>query len=449
MSAAGISAAEFARLMARCGPFEPRPLLAVAVSGGADSTALALLAHEWARARNGRILALTVDHGLRAEARAEARTVARWMKRRGIAHRILEWRGAKPAAGLQAAAREARYRLLGEACRAEGALHLLLAHTRDDQAETVLLRLAAGSGPHGLAAMPLVQERADHRLIRPLLGVPRARLRETLRTHGQEWIEDPSNRDERFARIRVRRALAEGDAGRAAEIAAAAGELGRFRGGQERAVAESLARAVRVYPEGHALLDAKALAAAPREIGWRALAALLATVGGLGYAPRGEPVRRLHADLCAGTIGGGRTLGRCRLVPDGLNWLIVRETRGIETVRAGTGATSAAPWDGRFAVALPPGRKSVTVGPLGAAGWAELVGRRPSLRATPLPYAARLGLPALRDLHGLVAVPPFGYRRPGGPKKTSISAFQPLRPLAAAPFAAARPPLPRPTPLEP
>lgn len=435
MSAPGIDSQEFARLMERVGPFEPRPLLAVAVSGGADSMALALLAHEWAHARRGRILVLTVDHGLRAESRAEARTVARWMKRRGIAHRMLSWQGAKPETGLQAAARDARYRLLGEACRSAGALHLLLAHTRDDQAETVLLRLVAGSGPHGLAAMPIVQERADHRLLRPLLGASRARLRTTLEERGQDWIEDPSNRDERFARIRVRGALAAAGAGHGEALAAAAGELGRFRARQERAIAGVLARAVGLFPEGYALLDPAALATAPADIGWRALSAVLATVGGLAYAPRGDAVRRLHADLGKGAIGGGRTLGRCRLIPSGAACLIVRETRGIATVRPGGRGQRRCHWDGRFAVAFPtPG---IGVGPLGAAGWAELVARQPALRASAVPYPARLALPALRNRRGLVAVPLLGHVRTYGPKKTQIAAFEPLRPLAPAPFAAA------------
>ncbi len=436
MSAAGLETREFARLMERCGPFEPRPLLAVAVSGGADSMALALLAHEWARARRGRILALTVDHGLRAESRAEARAVARWMKARGIAHRTLPWLGAKPRSGLQAAAREARYRLLGETCRAAGALHLLLAHTRDDQAETVLLRLAAGSGPHGLAAMPIVQERADFRLLRPLLGVARARLRATLRNHAQDWIEDPSNRDERFARIRVRRALAAAGAAHATALAAAASELGGFRARQEREIAGTLARAVRLFPEGYALLDPAALATAPSDFGWRALAAVLATVGGLAYAPRGDAVRRLHADLCAGAIGGGRTLGRCRLIPAGTACLIVRENRGIATARPGARGEKLFHWDGRFAVAVPTPGSGLNVGPLGAAGWAELVARQPALRAFSVPYPTRLALPALRDRRGLVTVALLGHVRAHGPKKTQIAAFEPLRPLAPTPFAA-------------
>jgi tRNA(Ile)-lysidine synthase len=428
-------------LMARCGPFEPRPLLAVAVSGGADSMALVLLAHDWARARKGRIVALTVDHGLRPAARAEARQVARWMKARGIAHRVLTWRGAKPKTGIQAAAREARYKLLIDWCRAEGALHLLLAHTRDDQAETVLLRLAAGSGPHGLAAMPLVHETAAARIVRPLLEVPRAQLKASLRARDQGWIEDPSNRDERYARVRVRRLLEEsGDGGGRAHaaIARAAGELGRFRATQERKIAALLARSIELFPAGYARLDPAALSSAPAEIGWRALSALLATVGGLDYPPRGEAVRDLHAALSAGRLGRGRTLARCRLLPDGERWLVVREARDIETRAARRGAYVAG-WDGRFDV-TPSHSGRVEVAGLGTAGWAEIVAREPGLRATAIPYAARPSLPALRDgarrRDGILEVPALGFRRGPGRKKAAIAALRPRRPLAAAIFAA-------------
>ncbi len=438
-----VASTEFARLMARCGPFEPRPLLGVAVSGGADSMALALLADEWARAQSGRVVALTVDHGLRPEAPAEARAVARWMKRRGIAHRVLAWRGTKPATGIQAAAREARYRLLGERCRADAALHLLLGHTRDDQAETVLLRLASGSGPRGLAAMPLAQETAAVRVLRPLLGVERARLRATLRARDQQWIEDPSNCDDRFARVRVRRMLAAAREGelQSARLAAAALELGRLRASEERRIAGTLARAVTLYPEGYARVDVGAVVAAPPELGWRALAALLATIGGLAYAPRVDAVRALHADLCAGRIGGGRTLARCRLIPEvartqAARCLVVRETRGIEIARPGTGSKRFDRWDGRFDLELSPARKAVEIAALGAAGWAEAVARAGALRATPIPYAARLGLPALRDRSGVLAVPSLGFRRERSPKKTPIAAFRPRGPLAPAVFAA-------------
>ncbi len=161
----------FGRLMAAVGPFERRPVLAVAVSGGADSLALALLADRWARAAGGHIVALTVDHRLRPESGAEAAQVEAWLGARAIAHRRLDWRDARAGSDLQARARAARYALLQDWCAVAGVLHLLLAHHQDDQAETFLLRLGRGSGVDGLGAMAPVSYARACRLLRPLLDI--------------------------------------------------------------------------------------------------------------------------------------------------------------------------------------------------------------------------------------------------------------------------------------
>ena len=166
-----LDAADFARLMAPFEPFEGAPVVAVAVSGGRDSLALALLAQEWAAARGGRIVGLIVDHALRPESAAEAAATASLLGRHGCEAEILRWSEAKPRAGLQEAARAARYRLLREACRRRGILHLLVAHHADDQAETVAMRAARQSGPDGLAGMSAAVELPEVRLLRPLLGV--------------------------------------------------------------------------------------------------------------------------------------------------------------------------------------------------------------------------------------------------------------------------------------
>ena len=194
--------------MAALGPFAPAPHLAVAVSGGADSLALCLLADAWAKAEGGRITALVVDHRLRCGSTAEAVQVGNWLDRRGIAHQRLVWDGAKPVTGIQAAAREARYRLLADWCRAAGVGHLLVGHQAADQAETVLMRIWRASGIIGLAGIRPCVELADVRLVRPLLGVPPERLRRYLEAEGQPWIEDASNRDPAFTRVRLRQASA-------------------------------------------------------------------------------------------------------------------------------------------------------------------------------------------------------------------------------------------------
>ena len=226
--------------MARLGPWEDRPWLAVAVSGGPDSLCLTLLAHDWAAARGGEVIGLTVDHGLRPGSAAEASRVGEWLGGRGIRHQILNWRGGKPDTGIQEAARRARYQLLNQWVREHGCLHLLLAHTRDDQAETFVMRLGRGSGLRGLAAMPAVSYGADARLLRPLLGIRKSRLTAALRDTGQHWIDDPSNGDIRFERVRTRGFLARLENGgfpvhRLSDAATAAGGHPRAPGSSLRA----------------------------------------------------------------------------------------------------------------------------------------------------------------------------------------------------------------------
>ncbi len=190
-----------------------QPALVLAVSGGPDSTALMWLAARWRKRhrRGPRLVAVTVDHGLRRQARREAAAVKRLAARFGIAHRTLRWTGRKPTTGLQERAREARYRLIGQAAARAGATCVLTAHTRDDQAETVLIRMARGSGLTGLAGMARVrplatgaEAAASAFLVRPFLDVPKSRLIATVRAAKIAYADDPSNRDPRFTRARLR-----------------------------------------------------------------------------------------------------------------------------------------------------------------------------------------------------------------------------------------------------
>ena len=276
--------------------------------------------------QGGAITALTVDHRLRPEAAAEAAKVGAWLERRGIAHVTLVRDGARPAGAIQAAARQARYRLLEAWCEAHGVLHLLTAHHRDDQAETLLLRLARGSGLDGLAGMAAVVEHGGCRVLRPLLTIARARLAATLRAHGQDWVEDPSNRDPAYARVRLRHAavlLAE-EGLTTERIVMTAAHLARARAALEEAVVRLLAHSVWLHPAGFAWLDAAALAAAAPELGLRALGAVLACVGGAPYPPRFAAIERLYRDL-AGTFAAGRTLGGCRVLTRRGRMLVCRE----------------------------------------------------------------------------------------------------------------------------
>lgn len=410
MSAPPVSAEEFAALMERLGGFEQRPKIAIAVSGGSDSMALALLASAWAQSVGGAACALTVDHGLRAASADEARQVGTWMAARAIAHRILAWRGDKPVSGLQAAARAARYRLMTEWCREAGVLHLLLAHHREDQAETVLLRLGRGSGADGLAGMAAIVDTDHLRLLRPFLGTARERLRATLRSVGQPWIEDPSNRDPRFDRVRLRSALTGSPAGGVTieGVTASAVRLAAVRHYLEDRTNALLAQSVSVHPAGFAWC-APALLEAPDEMCLRALARLLRCIGGAQYAPRRERLERLLTALRQG--GGGWTLAGCRILPRRRRLLICRELASVAGDVAVEGPLPLE-WDGRFRLrGEAEGGAALRLGALGDEGWRGLARDRPELRRPDVPAAVYPTLPALRDALGVCAVPHLGYKR--------------------------------------
>ena len=294
---------------------------AVAVSGGGDSLALMHLLADWARGNKAPPpLVFCVDHGLRRESAKEAKMVARWAKALGLKCEILTVRGKKPKSDIEAWARQARYRLMAEGLIRHGLAALYLAHHQDDQAETFLIRLARGSGLDGLGAMrklaPFpIPGRENLTLARPLLAVPRAVLREDLKARGQDWLEDPMNGEARFARSRMRALLpALAEAGlTASRISQAAAHLARAREALDLATAAVLARTCR--KEGDILLlDPEALAAAPREIGLRALAALLKSLSGAAYPPRFESLERLF-DRMGSSAWRGATLHGCHIAP--------------------------------------------------------------------------------------------------------------------------------------
>ena len=420
--------AEFARLMAPAGPFEPVPHIAIAVSGGADSMALTLLAAAWARRRKGRITALTVDHRLRPESGAEAEQVGRWLKRRGIAHKVLPWRGEKPATGVQAAARAARMRLLAEWCARHHVLHLLSGHQLEDQAGTLMLRLSAGSGGDGLAAMPLVQDLAGPggasvRLIRPLLTVAAARLRALLHAEDQAWVDDPSNRKSAYARTGLVAALEElaPDGLAAPRLARTARRAGQDRAALESACGDALARFAAPHPAGFFELDWAPWRNLSEAVSLRVLNRLLASTGARNFGPRLARLERLWQELEYAYPERAATLGGCRIVPYRGKLLICREPAAArENFALKPGI--ARRWDRRFTVTLGRGAEfngECTVGRLGSEGISavrrQLADAGADLARIPAPV--RPSLPAFRDLDGVLAVPHLSYVRSGGRRR--------------------------------
>lgn len=294
---------------------------AIAVSGGGDSIALMHLLARWAqKTKKTAPLVLVVDHGLRPESGSQARGVVKAARALGLETTLLRWKDA-PAKGIEAAAREARYRLMGESLRRKKRTTLYVGHTQDDQAETFLLRLARGSGIDGLAGMrPLAPyphvDFPGFVVARPLLGFGRAELRAWAKARKLDWLEDPMNADPRFDRVKMRQlAPALAEAGLTpARIALAATHLAS---GRDLLVDLALALEDRVSRAvaGGILLDQEALGDVPRELGLRVLASLLQAVSGAPYRPRFESLERLFDRLVTATLGGGATLSGCRIGP--------------------------------------------------------------------------------------------------------------------------------------
>jgi tRNA(Ile)-lysidine synthase len=252
--------------------------LLIAVSGGPDSTALLLMAAEWAKRRGKpRIEAATVDHGLRPESADEAKAVARLCARLKVGHCVLQWKGVKPTSRLQERAREARYRLLVDHAKAIGADAVVTAHHADDQAETVLFRLLRGSGVAGLGGMDIMSARDGMTIARPLMALKKRDLIAFANARGTPFIDDPSNADPRFARTRLRALLARLDEeGLNAE---SLDRLARRARETEEALAYLTAE-VEERLDSEGALDARALFVAPIAIAHRILARRVAAAGG-------------------------------------------------------------------------------------------------------------------------------------------------------------------------
>ncbi|WP_127109410.1 tRNA lysidine(34) synthetase TilS [Pararhodobacter zhoushanensis] len=366
--------------------------LGVAVSGGGDSVAALVLAVEALGA--ARVAAVTVDHGLRPEAAAEAVGVAALCARLGVAHDVLRWSG--PERGnLMDEARAARLALIGGWARGRVDA-VVLAHTLDDQAETVLMRLARGSGVDGLSGMAERREAEGVIWLRPLLGVTREALRSELRARGVAWVDDPSNDNPRYQRVRARKALAAlADLGIGAEgLAATAGRMRRARGALE-AQAQAALDALVGEDRGTVIIDAGVRALEP-EIRDRVVAHLLMQLSGATYRPRLEDLQRLLS-------AGQGTLMGCVLTVEGTGLRLSREAQAV----AGLVCPSDQVWDHRWRAEGPvPGE----IRALGEAGLLQLsqqarAGMHTHWRDTGLRRETLAALPGIWREGALIAAP--------------------------------------------
>lgn len=372
---------------------DPPERIGVAVSGGSDSMALLHLALGWGGAA---LQVATVDHGLRPEAAQEAAMVASVCAARGLPHATLRWTGWRGQGNLQDQARQARLRLLGDWARAQGLGAVLLGHTGDDQAETVMLRLARGSGVDGLAGMAAQRvEACGLRWLRPLLGVSRDSLRAYLAQAGIAWSEDPGNTDLRFARVRARALLAalpdarERMNGTADRMRAAREALDHYAAREAAALGR--------YTRGDLLFALPGFDALPIDTRQRLLAAALCEIGAQPYRPR-------LAALDAALRARRATLHGCLITRSAAGLRISREPNALR----GLTARPDAPWDNRWRLHAPDAGQcppDTELRALGEAGMAILRRENWPLRQPALPYDSRLASPALWQGHRLIAAP--------------------------------------------
>lgn len=369
---------------------------AVAVSGGGDSMALLHLAH---RACPGAVRAVTVDHGLRPDSAAEAATVAAFCAAHAIAHTTLRWQGPLPGGNLMDQARHARTRLIADWAKGQGVSAVLLGHTADDQAETLLMTLARAAGLDGLSGLRPQWQAEGITWHRPLLEMSRADLRRYLVAQGLSWAEDPSNDNDRFTRARARKALkALAPLGlTAARLAHSVRNLAAARAALQEVTAAAAQTHVREIA-GALVLDGAALDRLPDDIQRRLLIAALRWISAAPHPPREAQLAQLRSRLQArrdATLGGVRfrwTEGRL---------MMVREPRAAQgPVPMGR------VWDGRWQLSgpAPQGAEIRALGPAG-------------LRACPDwqahgPREALIVSPALWVGDTLIAAPLAGFSGP-------------------------------------
>lgn len=390
---------------------KPTRKIAVAVSGGCDSMALALLAYSWAKTP---IIAITVDHRLRKESKDEAEQVSRWMQKHGIEHHILKWDGEKPPSNIQANAREARYNLLTEFCNQNRIKTLLVAHNKEDQAETLLMRLMRGSGIEGMCGISEDTNINEVRILRPLLDVNKNKLKSYLRKQQQGWIEDPSNRNEKFTRVQVRNFInnsPEPDL-LVERLANSCKTLQQSNSYIEEKIKQDIKEVVNIRPEGYCILDIEKFKSLHKESAIKILSRVIKSVGGEYYKPRFEKTDSLYKQILERKYNA--TLGGCEIFESKKQkeWgklFIIKENAAPQHNLPLNGKSSII-WDGRFMCSL--NKKDISgyyVGALTENGFAELLKSDKELSRVSLPRKIIFSLPALQTLEKIVAAPHISY----------------------------------------
>ncbi|WP_120502273.1 tRNA lysidine(34) synthetase TilS [Roseovarius sp. EL26] len=402
MSVTGQSGLLYGRVT---GFFHPNPpdTLGVAVSGGSDSLALLHILHDWQTEGGPKLCAVTVDHGIRNESAHEAEEVGQTCQSLGLSHEILQWRDWDGQGNLPDQARRARYGLMADWGEAQGISHIAIGHTADDQAETFLMRLAREAGVDGLSAMTSSWRQGSVTFCRPMLHVTRAELRDDLRARAVQWIDDPSNEDLTYQRVRARQAM-----GHLADLGITVQGLSQVAHHMAE-VRQTLywyvflaARELVRFHAGDLVIDRKGYRTLRPEVARRLLQAGLKWINGTDYAPRGRAM-----DLLMEAIRGGTdmTLQGCLIRVDKDQLRIGREAGYVAKTVTSVGEI----WDDRWRVRAPENKlemSDIVIRALGESGLSQCPDRHDcgmpatSLRASPAVWKGQQVLAApLAGLH--------------------------------------------------
>jgi tRNA(Ile)-lysidine synthase len=396
--------------------------IAVAVSGGSDSLALLYLTNAWMGSK-GEMAALIVDHGLRPESTLEAYEVSVQLNNDNIKHEILKWENfSTPSSNIQAKARNARYHLLLNWCKNNGYDSLLVAHTLNDQIETFFMNLARGSGLDGLSGIKEKTNINGIDIIRPLLNVEKSDLQKYLICRKINWIQDPSNYNEKFTRVKIRKFidqhLMEGLGLKKnifyKRINSTINHIARAKTYIEANIDDIISKAVKIYNEGYAEIDLEYIKNLSEELYLRLLTKTLCSIGGKVYRPRYESLYNLYSDIITADRKLERTLSGCKIFIRTNNslkkkLLVVREVPKYEML---SDLKSSKPtlWDNRFEVTFVGKQNPPQVRHLGKKAWQEIVAVNQFIKENVNFYSEVIySLPAFIVNDEVVAVPHLGY----------------------------------------
>ncbi len=383
--------------------FLPRPpaVLGVAVSGGGDSMALLHLLHKLCTLHSTRLRVVTVDHGLRSEAASEAQMVADVCGKLGLLHDVLHWEGWDGSGNLQDAARRARYGMMADWGRRHDVEAIAVGHSADDQAETVLMRLARRSGVDGLSGMKRRLVMEGMTWVRPLLGASRSDLRDYLIQSDVPWIEDPSNKNENFERIRARKVLEalEPLGITVCGLAEVADNMLEARKALEWQT--FLAARDSIYVNGGAVVvDDRKMRLMPDEVQRRLLVRAMNWISGEAYPARRQAVMSVLKGLRRGQAGTAEGCHARRV--GGAVW-IFREFNAVANIRSKVDVL----WDGRWRItSSDPGAlaSDLEVRALGEEGLAQC----PDWRSCGRPHPVLLSTPSIWHKDELLSAPLAG-----------------------------------------